>query len=195
MNDTTNTKPKGAGKSSFELIDANKLADNLPLKKGLVILDLACGRGAYSLHMSEIVGDEGLIYAMDLWDEGLLQLDKQIEEQNITNILPLHVDATIPEQIDIDDYSIDICMMATVLHDFKEANQTEAVLKEVKRLLKPNGCLAIIEFKKMEGPPGPPIHIRLSENEVEKLVTGYGFEKSKVTDIGKYNYVMTFRSI
>ena len=42
------------------------------------------------------------------------------------------------KQIDIDDYSADICLMATVLHDFEEAGQADTVLKDIKTLLKPN---------------------------------------------------------
>ncbi len=37
--------------------------------------------------------------------------------------------------------------------------------------------------------------IRLSEDEVEKMVTGYGFKKAKTVDIGDYNYLMTFKSL
>ena len=46
----TQKKPKGAGKSSFELIDPNILTAVLPLKPGSVVLDLACGKGIYSLY-------------------------------------------------------------------------------------------------------------------------------------------------
>lgn len=185
-------KPKGAGKSSFELIDPKKLAEILSLKSGSVVLDLACGKGAYSIFLSRIVGNEGLLYAVDLWKDGLLLLEEQLEKQSITDIMPLLADTT--EQIDIDDYSVDLCLMATVLHDFEEANQTDSVLRKIKTLLRPGGCLAVIEFKKIEGPPGPPIGIRLSEDEVEKMVTEYAFTKTKVADIGDYNYLMTFYS-
>ncbi|WP_299980999.1 methyltransferase domain-containing protein [Desulfobacula sp.] len=191
MNDT-HKEPKGVGKSSFELIDSNILRDILPVGSGSVVLDLACGKGIYSMFLSEIVGDQGLIYAVDLWKEGLTLLEEQIEIQDITNIKILLLDAT--EQIDIDNYSVDVCLMATVLHDFEETNKAGAVLKQIRGLLKPGGCLAVIEFKKIDGPPGPPIRIRLSEDEVEKMITGYGFKKDKTADIGAYNYLMTFRS-
>lgn len=186
-------KPKGAGKSSFELINPDKLTDMLPLKSGYTVLDLACGKGAYSIFLSKIVGDTGLVYAVDLWEEGLQILGKEIEEKNITNIMPILGDAT--EQIEIDDDSVDVCLMATVLHDFEEMDKSSAVLKQIKTLLKSGGCLAIIEFKKVEGPPGPPIKIRLSEDEVEEMVTGYGFKKVKIGDIGDYHYLMMFRSL
>ncbi len=190
--DNTEKKPKGAGKSSFELIDSEKLRSTLPIKPGSVVIDLACGKGIYSMFLSEIVGETGLIYAVDLWKEGLLLLEEQIEKKGITNIKTLLTDAS--KQIDIDGYSSDICLMATVLHDFEEAGQADIVLKEIKILLKPGGCLAVIEFKKIEGPPGPPVHIRLSEDEVEKMVTRHGFVKKETVDIGEYNYLMTFLS-
>jgi len=42
-------------------------------------------------------------------------------------------------------------------------------------------------------PAGPPIKIRLYEDEVEEMVVGYGFKKVKTSDIGYYNYLMTFQ--
>ncbi|MBT3805340.1 MAG: class I SAM-dependent methyltransferase [Desulfobacula sp.] len=186
-------KPKGAGKSSFELINSDILMEVLPVKPGSVVLDLACGKGIYCMFLSEIVGDTGLIYAVDLWEEGIRLIGKEIEEKNITNILPLLDDATA--QIEIDDYSVDVCLMATVLHDFEEMNKSGAVIEQVKTILKPGGYLAVIEFKKIDGPPGPPMKIRLAEDDTEKMVSGYGFKKVKIVDIGEYNYLMIFKSI
>lgn len=192
MNDA-HKKPKGAGKSSFELIDSDILKGILPVEPGSVVLDLACGKGMYSIFLSGLVGDQGLIYAADLWKEGLVLLEEQIEAGEITNIKTLLTDATEP--IEIDHYSIDVCFMATVLHDFEEMGKAGAVLKQIKTLLRPGGYLAVVEFKKIEGPPGPPVKIRLSGDEVEKMVTVYGFKKEKMADLGQYNYLMTFQSI
>ena len=73
-------EPKGAGKSSFELINSDILTDiltdMLPAKPGSVVLDLACGKGIYSLFLSEVVGESGLVYAVDLWKEGIELLGK-----------------------------------------------------------------------------------------------------------------------
>lgn len=183
--------PKGSGKSSFDLINSDILKNVLPVEPGSVVLDLACGRGIYSMFLSEIVGDTGLLYAVDLWEEGLQLLGKEIDEKNITNILPMLNDAT--QKIEIDDYSVDVCLMASVLHDFEEMNKSGNVIEQVKTILNPGGYLAVIEFKKVSGPPGPPKKIRLSEDQTEKMVTGYGFKKIKTVDIGDYNYLMIFQ--
>jgi len=99
--------PKGAGKSSFDLINSDTLKAVLPLNTGSVVLDLACGKGVYSMFLSEIIGEPGLVYALDLWEEGLQILGKEIEDKNITNILPMLNDAI--KKIEIDDYSVDVC--------------------------------------------------------------------------------------
>ena len=185
-------KPKGAGKSSFELINTDILKRMLQIHQGSVILDLACGKGLYSQFLSDLTGPTGLIYAVDLWEEGLQMLEEEARKKEDANILTLKADAT--REIEIDDHSLDLCLMATVLHDFKEMNAEQTVLKQVLSLLKPGGCLAVIEFKKIDGPPGPPKHIRLSQEETEKLVTGVGFKKINTAELGDYNYLTTFRA-
>lgn len=185
-------KPKGAGKSSFELINTDILKQMLPVHQGSVILDLACGKGLYSLFLSQLAGPSGLVYAVDLWEAGLEMLEKEALKKEVATIAAIKADAT--KEIDIEAHSLDLCLMATVLHDFKEMNAAQAVLKQVLNLLQPGGCLAVIEFKKMDGPPGPPAHIRLTQEETERLVTELGFKKANTADIGKYNYLITFNS-
>lgn len=185
-------KPKGAGKSSFELIDTDIFRQMLPVHQGSVILDLACGKGLYTLFLSELVGPFGLVYAVDLWEEGLGILTEEALKKEVGNIFTIKADAT--SEIDIDAHSLDLCLMATVLHDFKEMGADQAVLKQVLNLLKPGGCLAVVEFKKMDGPPGPPAQIRLTPEETQGLVTGLGFKLLGTADIGTSNYMMTFSS-
>ena len=90
----------------------------------------------------------------------------------------------------IEDNSVDICFMATVFHDLVLADTADAAVTEVVRVLKKNGLLAIIEFKKVDGPPGPPLSSRLAPEEIEEKVIPYGFEIIKVTTAGAYNYLM-----
>ncbi|WP_051958138.1 class I SAM-dependent methyltransferase [Desulfobacter vibrioformis] len=170
-------KPKGAGKSSFELINTDILKQSLSVHQGSVILDLACGKGLYSLFLSQLAGPSGLVYAVDLWEAGLGILEKEARKKEGAAIATIKADAT--KGIEIEAHSLDLCLMATVLHDFKEMNAAQTVLKQVLNLLKPGGCLAVIEFKKMDGPPGPPAHIRLTQEETERLVTELGFKKKK----------------
>jgi ubiquinone/menaquinone biosynthesis C-methylase UbiE len=184
-------KPTAAGKSSFDLIDAAVFYREIDLKKGITFLDVACGRGAYCLKASEIVGSAGTVYAVDLWPEGIEQLKASALKENALNIEAFVSDAG--RQIPVDDQVVDVCLMATVLHDFVEDQISKEVLHEIVRVLKPDGLLAIVEFKKIDGPPGPPVHIRLSPVEVGEMLAPYGFSEERLVDVGPYNYLMLFK--
>jgi len=65
-------------------------------------------------------------------------------------------------------------------------------LQEVARVVKPGSILAVIEFKKIDGPPGPPRVIRLSPEETDVSLQPHGFKRMTTHEIGPYNYVSLF---
>jgi ubiquinone/menaquinone biosynthesis C-methylase UbiE len=184
-------KPTAAGKSSFDLINVEKFFRELNLQKEISFLDVACGRGAYCLAASEIVGEMGNVYGVDLWEEGIELLKAAADEKGAANIAAMVSDAG--KRIPVGDHTIDVCLMATVLHDFVADKIDQAVLHETVRVVKPGGVLAIMEFKKIDGPPGPPRHIRLSAEQVDSLLSPFGFKREHVVDVGPYNYLMLYR--
>ena len=184
-------KPTGAGKSSFDLIDADKLFHELNLQKGISFLDVASGRGAYSLAVSDIIGPQGNVFSVDLWTEGIEMLKTAAQERGIENITAFVSD--VGRRIPVEDQSIDVCLMATALHDFVEDRIDQGVLNEIVRVVKSTGILAVMEFKKIDGPPGPPKHIRLSPEDVADRLGPYGFKKERTADVGPYNYLTLLR--
>ncbi|MDA8241645.1 MAG: class I SAM-dependent methyltransferase [Nitrospiraceae bacterium] len=186
-----NERPIAAGKSSFDLIDPNRLFSELQLRSDTVLLDLACGSGSYSLFASKFIGTDGAIYAFDLWKEGIDHLSRGLAVRQLRQI---HAGvADVSRKIPLGDHSVDVCLMATVLHDLIQDKTEEGTLREVKRVLRPDGILAVVEFKKVEGPPGPPLEIRVSPEELEDLLFPYGFGIAKKVEVGPYNYLSVFQ--
>jgi ubiquinone/menaquinone biosynthesis C-methylase UbiE len=173
-------KPTGAGKSSFKLIDTAKFFSELDLQNGVTFLDVACGWGSYSLAASDIVGKEGQVYAVDLWEEGILNLRKEAVSKGSQNLEAFVSDC------------VDVCLMATALHDFVGDQVDRGAMKEIVRVMKPEGILVIVEYKKKDGPPGPPKPVRLSPQEVDTLVSAYGFKQKHYTEIGAHHYLQIF---
>ena len=186
-------QPTGAGKSSFDLIDTEKFFQELNLQKGISFLDVASGRGSYSLAVSDIIGPHGSVVAVDLWAEGIEMLKTAAQEKGIENITALVSD--VGRRIPVEDQSIDVCLMATVLHDLVEDRIDRGALNEIARVVKPAGTLAVMEFKKIDGPPGPPKHIRLSPEDVADMLGPYGFKKEHTADVGPYNYLILLEKI
>jgi ubiquinone/menaquinone biosynthesis C-methylase UbiE len=183
-------KIHGVGKSSFDLVDAAKLFEVLGLKPGTAFADLGCGRGEYAVRAAFSVGEQGTVYALDLWEEGLVVLGTEAEFLGLHQLKAIAAD--ICAALPIEDRSVDACLIATVLHDFVQEGCANSVLDEARRILRPQGMLAVVEFKKFDGRPGPPIDVKLSPEELERLVSPHGFTRKRFVELGEYAYLVTF---
>jgi ubiquinone/menaquinone biosynthesis C-methylase UbiE len=184
--------PIAAGKSSFNLIDHEVLFAEMALQPDMVFLDAACGAGAYSLALADRMGQTGKLYAVDLWSDGIATLSREIAYRGIRTIEPAVAD--ISKHIPVDNASVDVCLLATAFHDLVEDHTDQGALREIKRVLKQEGLLLVIEFKKIEGPPGPPLRIRLSPDELEQALAPHRFVCIKTVDAGPFTYLSLFRN-
>jgi ubiquinone/menaquinone biosynthesis C-methylase UbiE len=185
-----NHMPPGAGRTSFDLIDSAGFFEELGLQTGMVFLDLGCGRGHFALASSRRVGERGMILGVDLWAEGIVDLAREANSRGIHRLHALRAD--LGKGVPIRDQAIDVCLLATVLHDLVQSSSAHGALGEVVRVLKPQGLLAVLEYRKVEGPPGPPLPIRMAPGQVEDLVASYGLIKRSLKEIGPYHYLLTF---
>jgi ubiquinone/menaquinone biosynthesis C-methylase UbiE len=106
------------------------------LGPGQVVLDFGCGIGSYTIPAARIVGDEGLVYALDIHPLALRAVERRAQEANLSNI------RTILSSGDtgLADGSVDVVLLYDVLHAVPEQ---EALLEELCRVLKPGGVLLV----------------------------------------------------
>lgn len=169
--------------------DPELLFSALALKEGDSFLDMGCGPGDYSIRASEIVGDFGIVYALDRWQDVIDALAEKAGFRGLENVRAIVSDIT--EHLPIDDESVDLCFVSTVLHSLDLADVEKPLFGEVHRVLKGEGRLAVIECKKEEQQFGPPLSMRLSPEEIESSAIRHGFEKMELVDLG-FNYLIIF---
>jgi len=185
--------PTAAGKTSYDLADADLFWRALPVTPGMTVLDLGCGVGRYAIPLSAKVGPAGAVIAVDLWAEGVARLRETLAASGIRNV-ETHVAEA--RALPLAQGTVDLCLMATVLHDFAADGGDDAVIAEVCRILKPEGTLAVVEFIKQEGPPGPPERVRLSPAEVGAKLLPFGLTPSgAVVGLGAHLYYEPFRRL
>jgi len=176
------------GRSSREILDPSRVLSTIELKEGNVLLDAGSGDGYMSLTASSIVGENGTIYAVDIYEESMEILKNEIKNKYIENITPVIADIT--EKIPVADESIDVLYMGNVLHGFVENDEVETVMGEIRRVVKSNGVFTVVEFKKEESKHGPPLSVKIAPDDVKKIVENYGFKVKKVEDVGTYHYAV-----
>lgn len=177
------------GPSSFWMQDPELIFNELKLQEGDYFLDIGCGTGDYSLHAAKIIGNSGQVYALDVQDELITNLKEKTSREGLKNIRALISDIAHP--LPVEDKSVDICFISTVLHSVDLSRHGEQLFNEIRRVLKPDGRLVIIECKKEDLSRGPPLEMRISSDELENIVERYGFLKINLFDLG-FNYLILF---
>lgn len=182
-------RPVAAGKSSLDHVDQELAFAHIVAGAGATYLDLASGAGRYSLALAGRLEGCGVIHAFDLWDEGIAALAQRAKDEGLDTIKPQVVDMTRP--LPLGDAAVDVCFIATALHDIPEQKRA-AVVEEVRRVLAPGGALVLIEFKKLDRGPGPSRERRIGEEDADALVLPRGFEKGESVSLGEFTYLAKY---
>jgi ubiquinone/menaquinone biosynthesis C-methylase UbiE len=156
------------------------LIERSGITRNMTVLEIGCGSGAYTTFIARAVGDKGIVYALDI-QPGMLQrlrnkLDK-LEFKDITNIKTVLGNAY---ELPFEDRAIDLVCMITVLQEIPDKARA---LKEVKRVLKNNGILAVTEL--LVDPDYP------WEKTTVRMVTSAGFKLHQMQG-NLLNYTATF---
>lgn len=182
-------KPVAAGKSSIDLVDVEQTFAHIVSDSDGVYLDLACGVGRYTLEIAERMTAGSRVYAMDMWEEGVRALEASTARSGESRIKASVADITKP--LPVESASVDVCLLATVLHDLPEQSQP-GLLKEVHRVLKADGMLVLIEFMELDHGPGPGIAKRIGEAKAQSLAAPCGFVRDTSVILGEFTYLVRF---
>lgn len=173
-----------------ELLDSEYiLRDQLELPYGASVADLGCGSMAFFvLQSAKIVGDQGVVYALDILKDVLSSASSKARQEGLLNIKTVWTNlenigaANIPPV----DYTL---LVNTVFQGIDR----QAMFNEAYRLTKPEGKMLLVEWKPAAGAVGPAAGIRVRPEEAERLAVASGFIKEKDFIAGENHYGMIFR--
>ncbi|NQU42638.1 class I SAM-dependent methyltransferase [bacterium] len=173
------------GKSSESLLDKEAILSALKIGHGQTVLDAGCGNGYMSKEFSRLVGVNGKVYALDPDKISIAALRKETEGTNIVALV-----GDITTRMPLPASAFNLIYLSTVVHGFV-GEQIEGFKVEVKRLLAPDGKLAVVEIVKRDTPFGPPHNIRFSPEELRNAL---GFASKATVELGEYFYLQIFEN-
>jgi len=161
----------------------------LKLKEGQVVADIGAGSGYFTVRLARAVGQKGQVFAVDI-DEGMLgYLRQRLAQEKIANVQVMQVPPHDPLLI---DGSLDLAFICNTYHHLEDR---EVYLRKLRKALKPDGRLVIVDFYKKEGiPVGPPMSMRLGEETIKKELQAAGMQVAEKLTILPYQYILIART-
>ena len=158
----------------------------LDIKPVWVVTDIGAGSGYFTERLSRLVGATGRVYANDIQKGMLDLLQRRLASQqlqNVTLVLGEPADPKLPPS------SIDLALMVDVYH---ELGDPQTMLANIKKALKPDGRLALIEYKG-EDPSVPilPLH-KMTVAQARLELEPEGFVLTSVNSSLPRQHVLVF---
>lgn len=165
---------------------ASESFKQLKLTQGMVVCDLGCGNGYWTLPMARDVGETGRVLAVDIQKEMLKKLNVRAAKAKLKNIQPIMGDVDDPN---LPDGEVDLLLMVDVYHEF---SHPESMLWEIRNSLTPEGVVALLEYRE-EDPTVPikPLH-KMSKSQVMKEYQANGFKLVREYNQLPWQHLMFF---
>ncbi|MFP3951758.1 MAG: class I SAM-dependent methyltransferase [Candidatus Bathyarchaeia archaeon] len=118
------------------------LLRRIGLEEGQIMLDFGCGKGNYALPASIIVGEGGIIYALDKNGWALDVLMRRARSHGLSNIVRMETSGEV--DINLEESHVDMVLLYDVFWYFPIYDERlPRLLDEINRICKPGGTLSV----------------------------------------------------
>lgn len=134
---------------------------------GKTVADIGTGTGYFAFPVAKTAAK---VIAIDIDQRFLDYIEHKKETQKTGANIETRL--TVPDSSGLKPLEADLVLIVDTFHHIE--NRVE-YLKKLKGTFRKGGALVIIDFKKEETPLGPPIEIRLAEEQVESELKAAGY--------------------
>lgn len=120
-------------------MNVNYIFQQAGIKRGSFVADIGCHEGYLSVHLAKKVGSEGQVFAVDVRADRLASLKEHIKDRDINNVNIVLGDYDNPK---LPKNALDVVVIMDTYH---EMTAYMTILEHVKKSLKDNGRIVIIE--------------------------------------------------
>jgi SAM-dependent methyltransferase len=149
------------------LFDITRIVDWLNLENTTApIVEIGCGYGTFTVPIAMATNTE--VYAFDIEPPMIETAQKNARQSGVRNVR-FSLRDIIEEGTALESGSAGMVLLFNILH----FDESRILLEEASRLLKPNGVVAIVHWRKdIETPRGPRVHLRPDQHTILDSVKG-----------------------
>ena len=166
----------------------DRVVRELDIPEGATVVDLGAGVGYFTWRLANAVGPTGKVIAVDIQPGMIERLKANLDERGITNVEPILATEDDPK---LPVGQVDLVLLVDVYH---ELQKPELSMEAVRRSLKPDGRVVLIEYRKED--PSIPIHPlhKMSVREVRSELEPMGFKFHKLLRFLPTQHILIFKA-
>jgi ubiquinone/menaquinone biosynthesis C-methylase UbiE len=172
--------------------DPEKNIEQCGIQAGMDIADLGSGSGHYSIAVAKALISTGKVYSIDVQKDLLVKLKNNAVRQGIHNIETIWGDIDRVNGTKLRDMSIDLVLLCNIL--FQLENK-ENIVKEIKRILKPNGRVLVVDWTGSFGGLGPTTEAVVKKETIRDMFLKFGFHLDREISAGEHHYGMIMKKL
>ena len=150
------------------------------------VADFGCGRTGHIIFpASVVVGEKGIVYAIDILKDILENIRKRAESESLINIHPIWSDVERVGKTAIPSKSLDIAFLVNTLS--RGSNALKA-LDEANRLLREKGRIVVVDWCKKMPSLGPKQEDFVNFDAVRMWAQQNGYVIQEEFEAGAYHW-------
>lgn len=158
--------------------------------EGHVVADFGAGSGFFTRAAARVVGDSGVVWAVDAHADMLSRIQNLAAGEGLHNVQVVRGDLEREGGSNLPPNTFDFCIVANLL--FSVENK-QAVITEARRILKKNGRVLVVDWAGSFGGLGPhPDHV-FGAAAAKKLFEDGGFSVLDEVPAGEYHWGFVVR--
>lgn len=175
------------------LLNAESLLKKAGVKESLKVADFGSGAyGHFVFPAAQMVGNKGMIYAVDILKPALEAISKRARQENFGNITTVWSDLEVFKAAKIETESIDVGLLINNLYLSRKRAE---ILRECIRMIKKGGKFLIVEWEDTSSPFGPPAEERVKIDLLKKAGEKLGLKIEDSFSAGQFHYAVLFSKL
>jgi ubiquinone/menaquinone biosynthesis C-methylase UbiE len=168
----------------LEYLEPALIWETLALSNPHVLVDIGAGTGFFAVLFLRKLA-RGKVYACDISDVMISWMKEKLLQETGEAVIPVRMEES---SVPLPDDMADLVYMINLHHELEEPGK---IIAESLRMLKNGGKLAIIDWKKEETPEGPPLSIRVTEEDIRRQMAEGGFSNVAAHGVLKFHNFVT----